>query len=60
MPTNEILLYPVTVAGVKATNQYLAGVTTLSAEFAIDPIDGILGMAYPAISNLKEVRACEV
>ena len=39
----------------KVTGQYLAGVTTLSAEFAIDAADGILGMAYPAISNLKQV-----
>ncbi|KAJ7430774.1 acid protease [Mycena galericulata] len=36
----------VTVAGVK--------VTTLSSSFADDPADGILGLAFHAISNLKE------
>ncbi|KAJ6630108.1 acid protease [Mycena sp. CBHHK59/15] len=44
----------VTVAGVKATKQYLSPVTTLSSSFANDPIDGILGLAFPAISNLNE------
>ncbi|KAJ7510848.1 acid protease [Mycena galericulata] len=44
----------VTVAGVKVTKQYLSPVTTLSSSFADDPADGILGLAFPAISNLKE------
>ena len=36
-------------------NQYFSPVTTLSSSFAGDPIDGLLGLAYPAISNLGEV-----
>ncbi|KAJ7751282.1 acid protease [Mycena maculata] len=44
----------VTVAGVKATNQAFSTVTTLSTSFAQNPADGILGMAYPSISNLGE------
>ncbi|KAJ7584093.1 acid protease [Mycena floridula] len=44
----------VTVAGVKATSQYFSPVTTLSSSFAGDPIDGILGLAFPDISNLGE------
>ncbi|THU88980.1 acid protease [Dendrothele bispora CBS 962.96] len=43
----------VTVAGVKATSQKFSPVTTLSSTFADDPIDGILGLAYPTISNLN-------
>ena len=30
--------------------------TSLSSTFAAEPIDGILGLAYPAISNLGQVR----
>ncbi|KAL0576809.1 hypothetical protein V5O48_005179 [Marasmius crinis-equi] len=41
----------VTVAGVKATGQVFSPVTTLSSSFNGDPIDGILGLAYPAIAN---------
>ncbi|KDQ54106.1 hypothetical protein JAAARDRAFT_697627 [Jaapia argillacea MUCL 33604] len=44
----------VTVAGVSVQNQYFSPATTLSSDFNGDPIDGILGMAYPAISNLGE------
>ncbi|KAJ7067092.1 acid protease [Mycena amicta] len=44
----------VAVAGVKATKQYFSPVTTLSSSFNGDPIDGILGLAFPAISNLNE------
>ncbi|KAF8621751.1 hypothetical protein AX15_007544 [Amanita polypyramis BW_CC] len=44
----------VNVAGVKATGQFLAGATNVSALFANDPIDGILGMAFQAISNLNQ------
>ncbi|KAJ7079971.1 acid protease [Mycena belliarum] len=43
----------VTVAGIQATKQYFSAVTTLSASFAADPIDGVLGLAFPAISNLN-------
>ncbi|GBE79639.1 acid protease [Sparassis latifolia] len=42
----------VNVAGIKSTGQYFSPVTTLSSSFANDPIDGILGLAYPALSNL--------
>ncbi|KAH9946986.1 acid protease [Amylocystis lapponica] len=42
----------VTVAGVTATSQYFAPVTTLSSSFANDPIDGILGLAYQSISSI--------
>ncbi|KAJ7446446.1 acid protease [Mycena galericulata] len=42
----------VTVAGVKATKQSLSAVTNLSTVFAQNPSDGILGMAFPSISNL--------
>ncbi|KAL1716894.1 aspartic peptidase domain-containing protein, partial [Schizophyllum commune] len=44
----------VTVAGVAAENQFFSPVSELSDSFADDPIDGILGMAYPTISNLKQ------
>ncbi|KAJ7666081.1 acid protease [Mycena polygramma] len=44
----------VTVAGVKATEQYFSPVTTLSSSFSSDPVDGILGLAFPAISNLNQ------
>ncbi|KAJ7435463.1 acid protease [Mycena galericulata] len=44
----------VSVAGITATSQYLAAVTTLSSSFTNDPADGILGLAFPAISNLKQ------
>ena len=47
--------FAVTVAGLTATNQYFSPVTTLSDSFKDDPIDGILGLAYPAISNLHQV-----
>ncbi|KIJ46567.1 hypothetical protein M422DRAFT_249717 [Sphaerobolus stellatus SS14] len=42
----------VTVAGVKAVNQTFSAVTTLSSSFQGDPIDGVLGMAFPQLSNL--------
>ncbi|KAJ7596647.1 acid protease [Mycena floridula] len=44
----------VAVAGIKATKQIFSPVTTLSSSFASDPIDGILGLAFPAISNLGQ------
>ncbi|KAJ7337667.1 acid protease [Mycena albidolilacea] len=44
----------VTVAKIPVTKQYFSPVTTLSASFADDPIDGILGLAFPAISNLNQ------
>ncbi|KAJ7700486.1 acid protease [Mycena rosella] len=44
----------VTVAKIKATKQYFSPVTTLSSSFKDDPVDGILGLAFPAISNLNQ------
>ncbi|KAJ7456903.1 acid protease [Mycena latifolia] len=44
----------VSVADVTATEQYFSPVTTLSSSFSDDPIDGILGLAFPAISNFNE------
>lgn len=44
----------VNVAGIKVTNQYFSPVTTLSSSFASDPEDGILGLAFPSISNEKQ------
>ncbi|KAJ7938381.1 acid protease [Mycena leptocephala] len=44
----------VSVAGIKATQQYFSPVTNLSSSFASDPVDGILGLAFPAISNMNE------
>ncbi|CDO69362.1 hypothetical protein BN946_scf184961.g4 [Trametes cinnabarina] len=44
----------VSVAGVKAKNQYFSPVSTLSSMFGSQSDDGILGMAFPAISNLKQ------
>ena len=46
----------VMVGGVKATQQYFSAVTSESPEFVGDPADGILGLAFPAISNLGQVR----
>ncbi|KAF8509470.1 acid protease [Hysterangium stoloniferum] len=43
----------VTVAGVKVTNQTFSPVNTLSDSFKTQPIDGILGLAFPALSNLN-------
>ncbi|TBU37374.1 protease [Dichomitus squalens] len=43
----------VTVGGVKVTGQYLAAVTQESSEFQSDPSDGLLGLAFPAISSLN-------
>ena len=37
------------------TGQTFSPVTTLSSSFSGDPIDGILGLAFPAISNLNAV-----
>ena len=45
--------FAVTVGGVTVTGQYLAAVTEESDEFQSDPSDGLLGLAFPAISNLN-------
>ncbi|KAI0374183.1 acid protease [Pilatotrama ljubarskyi] len=44
----------VSVAGVTVKNQYFSPVATLSASFGAQALDGILGMAFPAISNLRQ------
>ncbi|KAJ7353337.1 acid protease [Mycena albidolilacea] len=44
----------VNVAGINVTKQFFSPVTTLSSSFSTDPIDGILGLAFPAISNMKQ------
>ncbi|KAI0782433.1 aspartic protease [Irpex lacteus] len=44
----------VSVAGLTVTGQYFSPVTTLSSSFSGDPIDGILGLAFPSISNLGQ------
>ncbi|KAF7312468.1 Acid protease [Mycena indigotica] len=44
----------VDVAGVVAVKQHFSPVTTLSHSFSDDPIDGIMGMAFPEISNIGE------
>ncbi|KAH9917408.1 acid protease [Epithele typhae] len=44
----------VSVAGISVDNQYMSAVTTLSSSFSNDPIDGLLGLAFPAISNLGQ------
>ncbi|KAK1220022.1 hypothetical protein PQX77_017229 [Marasmius sp. AFHP31] len=50
--SGPIVADTVTVAGVNATGQHFSPVTTLSSSFEGDPTDGILGLAYPAISNI--------
>lgn len=51
---NTDVVLAVTVAGLKVSGQYFSPVTTLSSSFQDDPIDGIFGLAYPAISNLNQ------
>ena len=52
------LCIAVIVGGVKAAAQYFSAVTDESDELAGDGTDGILGLAYPPISNLGQVRPC--
>ena len=47
----------VDVGGITVTQQYMSAVTTLSDEFSGVTFDGILGLAYPPVSNLGQVRA---
>ncbi|KAI0332356.1 acid protease [Cubamyces sp. BRFM 1775] len=44
----------VNVAGVTVKNQYFSPVNTLSSMFGSEADDGILGLAFPAISNLRQ------
>ncbi|GAA5951141.1 hypothetical protein JCM3765_002396 [Sporobolomyces pararoseus] len=43
----------VTVAGLTATGQVFGAASTLSASFASSPEDGLVGMAFPSISQLQ-------
>ncbi|KAI1794939.1 acid protease [Ganoderma leucocontextum] len=43
----------VIVGGVTVSRQFLAAVTEESSEFQSEPIDGIMGMGLPALSNLQ-------
>ncbi|KAI0352025.1 protease [Trametes cingulata] len=44
----------VSVAGVTVKNQYFSPVNTISPSFGSQVDDGLLGLAYPAISNLHQ------
>ena len=52
----SLICFVVTIAGIQATNQFFSAVTTESTEFQDDPTDGILGLAFQDISNLRQVR----
>ncbi|KAI0630212.1 protease [Trametes polyzona] len=43
----------VTIAGVRVRKQSFSPVDTVSPSFGSEPDDGILGLAFPAISNMK-------
>lgn len=49
----------VNLAGFTVRNQTFASVSMLSDSFRRDPMDGILGLAYPAISHLKSPSVIE-
>ncbi|PIL25267.1 transporter [Ganoderma sinense ZZ0214-1] len=44
----------VTIAGVTVANQIFSAVTTEAAHFLSDTTDGVLGLAFPAISRLGQ------
>ncbi|EMD41037.1 hypothetical protein CERSUDRAFT_111607 [Gelatoporia subvermispora B] len=44
----------VTIAGISATNQTFSAVTSESQEFQADPTDGLIGLAFPPLSNLRQ------
>ncbi|KAI0821616.1 acid protease [Trametes gibbosa] len=44
----------VTVGTVAVKNQYFSPVSTLSPTFGDEKMDGILGLAYPSLSNLRQ------
>ncbi|KAI0645549.1 protease [Trametes meyenii] len=44
----------VTVAGVSVKGQYFSPVDTISPSFGSEAVDGILGLAFPEISNLQK------
>ncbi|KAK4701961.1 hypothetical protein P7C70_g4267, partial [Phenoliferia sp. Uapishka_3] len=43
----------ITIGSFSAPNQWFSAVTQLSDSFSTEPEDGIMGMAYPSISNIK-------
>lgn len=46
----------VTVAGISVTDQTLSAVSSESGDLVGGPSDGLMGMAFPALSNLDAVR----
>jgi len=44
----------VNVAGVNVQKQFFSPVTNLSSDFATDPTDGLLGLAFPSLSAMKQ------
>ncbi|KAM6489785.1 acid protease [Amanita muscaria] len=44
----------ITVAGITAKGQYFSPVTTMSGDFATGQFDGVLGLAFPALSSLNQ------
>ncbi|EIW63511.1 acid protease [Trametes versicolor FP-101664 SS1] len=44
----------VAVAGITVKNQYFSPVNTLSSMFGGEAMDGILGLAFPSLSNLRQ------
>ncbi|KAI0359193.1 acid protease [Trametes cingulata] len=52
--TGPVYTDTVSVAGVTVKNQYFSPVTTISDRFGSEARDGLLGMAFPTISNLRQ------
>ncbi|ESK98138.1 aspartic protease [Moniliophthora roreri MCA 2997] len=52
MVSGPIYSDTVSIGGVNVTGQHFSAVTALSRSFDTDPIDGILGLAYPVLSNI--------
>ncbi|KAF7341719.1 Acid protease [Mycena sanguinolenta] len=44
----------VTVAGITVTKQWFSAVTSMTSNYASNPADGILGLAFPAASYLNQ------
>ncbi|KAF7341604.1 Acid protease [Mycena sanguinolenta] len=44
----------VTIAGIQVTKQWFSAVTSMSDNYATNPADGILGLAFPAVSELNQ------
>ncbi|KIY49961.1 acid protease [Fistulina hepatica ATCC 64428] len=53
MVVGQIWSDVVNVAGIKAIGQYFSPVTTLSDDFNGDPLDGIMGLAFPSLSEMN-------